>query len=103
MVVRTRSNCGKFISLKKEQESDMIDTIETIRISKRWVYKIFLILTFFIIVSPWMFLLMKNNSLTVVTKKITEFYDDNFSCSSYRVDMNRSEGIEFSDLKTKLF
>jgi hypothetical protein len=104
MVVRTRSSGGKFISLKKEQQdADFIDSIDTIKLSKRWVYKIFLLLTFFIIVSPWLFLVLKNNSLTVVTKRITEFYDDNFSCSAYREVLNKSEGVEFSDIKKKLF
>jgi uncharacterized membrane protein SpoIIM required for sporulation len=103
MVVRTRSSGGRFVSLKAGQDTDTIDPIETIRLSKQWVYKIFLILTFFIMVSPWMFLVVKNNSLTVVTKKITDFYDNNFSCTAYKEQLENVEGIDLSEIKKKLF
>jgi hypothetical protein len=103
MVVRTRSNCGKFISLKKTDDRDLRDQVEAMRMSKRWVYKIFLLLTFFIIVSPWVFLILKNNSLTLLTRIISDFYDDNFSCSRYRNEGNSTDFNGFSDFKNRIF
>jgi hypothetical protein len=103
MAVKTRSNCGRFVSLKKQQEVDVIDPIETFKLSKRWVYRIFLLLTFFIMVSPWMFLVVKNNGLSTVTEKISDFYGSNFGCSALKEGYEKVEGVDLSDIKKKLF
>jgi hypothetical protein len=103
MVVRTRSNCGKFVSVKKREDTEDIMEVEIMKRSKRWVYKIFLLLTFFIVVSPWMFLVFKNNSLTHISRRITEFYDENFSCRAYREELNNTEFSSINDIRIKQF
>ena len=41
--------------------------------------KIFIV---FIVFSPWMFMAFRKNTLENVSKKVTDFYDNNFSCNS---------------------
>jgi hypothetical protein len=36
----------------------------------------------FLVVSPWLFMVFKKNTIDNVSKKISSFYDDNFSCTS---------------------
>jgi hypothetical protein len=106
MVVKTRSNCGRFISNKAKtprEDETMMDTIETLRASKKWVYNVFLLLTLFIMVSPWVFLIFRNGSITIMSKRITDFYDDNFSCRAYREEINHTEFTAGPEFKTKLF
>jgi hypothetical protein len=35
-----------------------------------------------LVVSPWVFMMIRKNTLESVSKKITSFYDDNFSCTT---------------------
>jgi hypothetical protein len=46
-------------------------------------YRIWIILCFILMFSPWIFLVIKNNSITNISQKVTDFYDNNFSCKGY--------------------
>jgi len=35
-----------------------------------------------LVISPWLFMIFRNNIHGTVTKKVADFYDDNFSCKS---------------------
>lgn len=85
MPVKTRNSNGRFVSLvgatndgKQDQQDDAIVVNLP---DKDTILKIIKLIIVFLIISPWLFVTFKKQSLENVTQKITDFYDDNFSCS----------------------
>jgi hypothetical protein len=87
---RTRAKDGKFESTQI-QNQDIGELLLVPSISKKWAYRIIFYIIILLIVSPWIFLMVKNHSFGSLSQKVTEFYDDNFSCQS------REPKIEFKD------
>src|SRR5690348_11101102 len=72
-----RGTNGKFIT------SDKLEMLDTpIAIPKNMFSKVVVLLVLIIIVSPWLFLLFRNNGIGHMSKKVSDFYDENFSCSN---------------------
>jgi hypothetical protein len=81
MVYKKRcSTTGKFEITPVKNENDE-EISENSWIHKKWINKIFIALAVIVLLSPWLFLISKRNSLTDISKKITDFYDTNFSCN----------------------
>jgi hypothetical protein len=81
MPVRTRSASGRF-EPAKVRDTPYNDPDLNFTIPRSWIFKVSYILILFILISPWIFLMMRKHSFTTITQKVTEFYDDNFSCNS---------------------
>jgi hypothetical protein len=81
MPVKTRSSLGRFESCAPVAESKK--EYDMHQFQKQNIWAIFKYLIILLLISPWFFIMMrKKNTLETVSKKITDFYDDNFSCSS---------------------
>ena len=83
MPVRTRNSSGRFEPLTpkiREQHGDGIDL--SFIIPRRWLLNFSMLTVIFILISPWLFMMIKKNSFSSISQKVTEFYDDNFSCNS---------------------
>jgi hypothetical protein len=100
---RKRSEQLTFLSTPSKSkivDSEMETETQTpqlfhLNIPKIWVLRFSVLFTIFIALSPWIFLMLKNNSLSKFSNKVTEFYDDNFSCNSYvKEHMRREDGKE---------
>jgi hypothetical protein len=85
MPVKTRSSNGRFAEgcIKSE---DLLDNPLPITIHKITVIRILKILFLILVISPWILLAFRKNTVENISKKITDFYDDNFSCSSYCIN-----------------
>ncbi len=82
MPVRTRNSSGRFESGTSTPKATPDDNDLNINIPKSFFYKAILIFAIFILLSPWVFLMIRKNSISSISQKVTEFYDDNFSCNS---------------------
>lgn len=95
MPVKTRSSNGRFesapaISIVKKSRDDMEETIIPIVVKKETVMGLFKMVMILLLISPWIFILWRKNTFENVSKSISEFYDDNFSCfSSCKCDTTR--------------
>ena len=84
MPAKTRSSSGRFESSVAPSEKEEVceETQMSIPIRKTTIMNIVRIIMIFLVVSPWLFLAMKKNTIDNVSKKISSFYDDNFSCTN---------------------
>jgi hypothetical protein len=84
MPARTRSTNGRFESTATPTGKEEVfeDTPLSIPIKKTTVMNFFRIFMIFLIMSPWLFMALRKNTIENVSKKISSFYDDNFSCTS---------------------
>ncbi len=97
MLTRKRSANGRFEQLAKGGSGDDRDPPVTFQIPRSWAYKLAGLLLIFLLASPWVFIFMKRNSFSTMTQKITDFYDDNFSCSA----LTRANTILDNDKESK--
>lgn len=106
MPVRTRNSSGRFEntpngSCGKEENYD--ETSMSIPIKKTTVVNFFRILVIVLLISPWLFMVLRRNTLESVSKKITSFYDDNFSCSNICLCDDMSTFANSTSSKNKIF
>jgi uncharacterized membrane protein SpoIIM required for sporulation len=108
-MVKTRNASGRFESTPMTPTKKMADSdeeynpMETIKISRKWITKVIFLLSVILLASPWMFLLMKNNALSVISNKVSEFYDDNFSCKYYQHAMGQNNSEYSIPIKENKF
>jgi hypothetical protein len=84
---KTRTKSGRF------EASMVVGTYENgkpaetilpqIPLSRIWVWRIMIYFVTFLVMSPWLFLMIRKQSLNGISQKVSEFYDDNFSCRSW--------------------
>jgi len=85
MPVRTRSSNGRFETspmnptLKIDLGDESPIAIPLRKVSLWGLIKLIVVI---LILSPWLFMAFRKNTLGNVSQKITNFYDDNFSCST---------------------
>jgi hypothetical protein len=108
-MARTRGMKGRFESTNPEvlESSDFIP--QQLK-SKGFMLKVTLYLIVLLIVSPWIFIMMKHNSLGTLSQKVSDFYDDNFSCRSKssfvefpREEMNRTSSQSKEKISSNSF
>ena len=89
-MVKTRAANGKFQTQIQKVEScnDISEIFILPDNSKKWFFRIMVYTILILITSPWIFIMMKKNSISNLGQKVNEFYDDNFSCSS-RMSLER--------------
>ena len=85
MPVKTRNSSGRFESstdsaTKEEKYTE--ETVMSIPMKKNTLVNLIRILIVSLLLSPWLFMVFKKNNIENVSKKISEFYDDNFSCNT---------------------
>ena len=49
-------------------------------IPKSWIQKFITVMIVVLMVSPWIFILVRRNSISKLSQTVTDFYDDTFSC-----------------------
>jgi len=102
-MAKTRSASGRFESTTtEEKENTMEETPISIPFKKTTVMSFLKIFIMVLIISPWLFMALRKDTIENVSKKISSFYDDNFSCQStcdcegllndLRVKMNNTTG-----------
>jgi hypothetical protein len=106
MPVRTRNSSGRFENTAtgcagKDDTGD--ETPMSIPIKKTTVVNFFRILVMVLVISPWLFMALRKNTLENVSKKITSFYDDNFSCSNICLCDDQSTFANSTNSKNKIF
>lgn len=79
-MARTRTTKGKFES--SEPLGELTDILPLPTNSKKLMVKISLVLVLLLVISPWIFIMLKHNSLGSFSNKISDFYSDTFSCNS---------------------
>jgi hypothetical protein len=87
MPVKTRSNTGRFVATTDTCD-DNNDSPLNLPVQKETMWKILKLILLFLVVSPWLFLALRKNNIDNFSKKIGDFYDDNFSCNSYCSKIN---------------
>jgi len=79
-----RNSSGMFI--KKEDELPS---------SKYWNYTtVLIIVILFIVVSPWIYIIIKKNFLGGMSDSLSEFYERNFSCVNITTLSEQTNGKE---------
>jgi hypothetical protein len=53
----------------------------TVRIPTGWSMRFILLILGFFLISPWIFMMTKKNTLTGISTKVNDFYDGYFSCA----------------------
>lgn len=82
-MVKTRSSNGQFTSpSKSKDEISILDTPINLPVTKNTIMLVAKLLLLVIIISPWLMLAFRKQNIDTISKKITDFYDDNFSCNS---------------------
>jgi hypothetical protein len=82
-MAKTRSATGRFESTPTEEKENTIEeTPISIPFKKTTVISFLRIFLMVLLISPWLFMALRKNTIENVSKKITSFYDDNFSCQS---------------------
>ena len=76
---KTRNASGRFESVAAEENQETPLSIPIKKPTVMGFLRIFLIV---LVVSPWLFMAIRKNTIGNVSKKISSFYDDNFSCQS---------------------
>ena len=87
MPVRTRATNGRFETVTNStalvKKQDIEDSAVSLPVKKENIWSIVKFVILILLISPWLFVFMKKkNTLENVSKTISEFYDDNFSCNS---------------------
>ncbi len=101
MPVKTRSTNGRFeagpsASYKKDDE----ETTIALQVNKESVWGFLKLFILILLISPWFFIaLKKKNTLENVSKTISEFYDDNFSCNSQCICDAKSTNVNSTNAK----
>jgi len=82
-MVKTRSSNGRFSSpTKSSDEVSILDTPLNLPVTKNIIMLVAKILLLVVIISPWLMLAFRKQNIDTLSKKISDFYDDNFSCNS---------------------
>ena len=75
---------GKRNALGRYEKTDSLnqDGGFSMPLPKSWGPRIMMMVGLIFLVSPWLFMLIKNNTMTVtgITSKVNHFYDTYFSC-----------------------
>ena len=76
-----RNKLGQFEPLtpgecKSDSSNFLID-----KLPKLWINKLVYVVVLMLMISPWIFIALRKNSITKITQSVTEFYDDTFSCN----------------------
>jgi len=103
MPPKTRLSNGRFESTSaktKDQSEDGIDL--SFVLPRRWLYNLSFLAIIVIVVSPWLFMMIRKQSFSSITQKVTDFYDDNFSCNS-NMSPNSIPRTESTKEKEKAF
>lgn len=87
MPSRTRTQSGRF-GTNSNDSAESTDIIPSVPLSKTTIYRILALLMMLLFLSPWIFLMIRNNSLNNMSQKVADFYDDNFSCQSRAMSEN---------------
>ena len=75
METRRRSSLGRFVKLggtKAPEQSTLF------KLPKGWTSRILILIGILFILSPWIFVMMRNNSIVKFLVKFAEFYDQTF-------------------------
>ncbi len=74
---------GKRNSLGRFEKANTMDTNGgfTFPIPMGWSSKIILIVGLVFLVSPWLFMMAKNNTFSGIPTKVNDFYENYFACS----------------------
>src|SRR5690349_10100285 len=82
-----RNLLGRF---EKAEENTFEEGIN-LTFSGNFGKKVFIFILILFVVSPWLFIIVKRNSIKGISAKVNEFYDDYFSCAcaSERIPSNK--------------
>jgi len=86
-VNKTRGNDGRFVStatpIKTVVEEILENPVPNIPVQRTTIIGVLKIAIIFVIIWPWLAIAFRKNMVENISTKITDFYDDNFSCNSY--------------------
>ena len=77
MPIAKRNSLGRF----EKTENIKFEGGFTLPMPTGWSSKIILIVGLVFLVSPWIFMMAKNNTLSGLSTKVNDFYDVYFTCS----------------------
>ena len=77
MPISKRNSLGRF----EKTENIKFEGGFTFPMQTGWSAKIILIVGLVFLVSPWIFMVAKNNTLSGLSTKVNDFYDVYFTCS----------------------
>ena len=56
-------------------------------LSKYWTNTILIIISILIVISPWIYIMIKKNALSGMSNTLKDFYENNFSCVCPNITM----------------
>ncbi len=96
MPVKTRAANGRFESCDK---SLIMETPVSEVFQKEWFLKIVKFVILLFVISPWLVIFVKNNIYSNISKKVNDFYDDNFSCANACANLYKNITLIRDDLR----
>jgi hypothetical protein len=72
-----RNSLGRF----EKTELTQAEGGFTFPVPTGWSTKLIIVVVFIFLVSPWIFMMIKNNAMAGLSDKITGFYENYFSCN----------------------
>jgi hypothetical protein len=107
MVPKKRDNRGRYQQSEETetQEPQFVQQIQqprteniTITMPSSFFLKLSIIVLSIILLSPWLFIILKKSNFTNLSEKILEFFNDNLSCKAYNEIQiqNNSTGVRMS-------
>ena len=81
-MLRKRLNNGRFTTCTDDKDEDSPIAVITMPISRGSLTKVMIIFLILLVVSPWIYLILRRNGIGSISQRISDFYDDNFSCNS---------------------
>ena len=86
---RIRNSFGRFI--RSDNDDGPNESKISQVISNGIILKIILVSLIIMVLSPWIYLVYRNNSINYLLTKITEFYQTQFSCVCPNITIEESE------------
>jgi hypothetical protein len=81
MPTTRRGPSGKY-EMSPQKKLELMETPIGMPLPKGLILKITMYVVLLLLISPWVFIMIKNNSIGNMSQKVNDFYDDNFSCNS---------------------
>ena len=73
---KTRSSSGRFESTPTSDNGTPLN----LSLPKFWLYKLIFAVFSLAIFSPWIFVAIRKNAVSTITRGVSDFYDSSFTC-----------------------
>ena len=93
---------GRRNSLGRFEKTEKLDTEGgfTFPVPKGWSTRLILVVGLIFLISPWIFMMIRNNALDGVSTRVKDFYENYFACNC-PTNLTAAETLNLSEKKGK--